>query len=112
MYNIEQSTTSLPSLARSEILSPSDDIFISFDSNSSMLASGIFPFGLISMCFQFFYVVVCYVFTNFYRFNIFSANMTKTCLLSTIKCKHVFEGFCLNRVKFSSPMYGASIVWY
>ena len=28
MDNFEQSTTSLPSLTRSEILSPSDDIFI------------------------------------------------------------------------------------
>ena len=84
MDNIEQSTTSLPSLTRSEILSPSDDIFISCDSNSSMLASGIFPFGLISV-FPMFYVVVRYVFTNFYRFNILSANMTKKCLLSTVK---------------------------
>ena len=36
----EQSTRSLPSLTRSEILSPSDDIAIFSDSNSSMLASG------------------------------------------------------------------------
>ena len=52
MDNIKQSTTSLPSLTRSEILSPLDDIAISSYSNSSMLASGIFPFGLIFVCFQ------------------------------------------------------------
>ena len=109
--NIEQSTTSLPSLTRSEILSPSDDISISSNSNYSMLASGIFPFILIYV-FPMFYVFFCYVFTNFCRFNIFSANMTKTWLLSIVKCKHVLEGFCLTRVKFSSSMYGSSLVWY
>ena len=76
MTNIEQSTTSLPSLTKSKILSPSDDIFVSSDYNSSMFASGIFSFGLITM-FPIFYVVIHYVFTNFSRFNIFSENMTK-----------------------------------
>ena len=42
----------LPSLTRSAILSPSVDIAMSFDSNSSKLASGIFSFWLIPLCFQ------------------------------------------------------------
>ena len=78
MDNIKQSTTSLPSLIRYKILSPLDDIFISSYSNSSMLANGNFFFWINLCVFPMFYVVVHYVFTNLCRFNIFSANMTKT----------------------------------
>jgi hypothetical protein len=42
----------LPSLTRSETLSPSNDTIVSFDSISSKLASGIFPFTLCSICLQ------------------------------------------------------------
>jgi hypothetical protein len=42
----------LPSLTRSETLSPSTDTIFSFDSIYTKLASGIFPFTLSSTCLQ------------------------------------------------------------